>query len=59
MMSNGEVEERTPLQCYTATDPESKEVNLLCVVCEDLISVRCVSLLSVFVLTLLYTVILR
>ncbi|XP_063675523.1 sperm-associated antigen 17-like isoform X5 [Bolinopsis microptera] len=26
VMSNGEVEENTPLQCYTATDPESKEV---------------------------------
>ena len=29
VMSNGEVEENTPLQCYTATDPESKEVPLL------------------------------
>ena len=44
-MSNGDVEDRTPLQCYTATDPESKEVNLLCVVChcEDFISVCRVS----------------
>ena len=29
VMSNGDVEVKNPLQCYTATDPESKEVLVL------------------------------
>ena len=29
VMSSGDVEVKDPLQCYTATDPESKEVAVL------------------------------